>query len=305
MAEKLLAHPVSEMGQEADELKLIHGIGPALEKRMYAAGIRTFAQLAATTPRQLADLFKDMTGLSEDRIAKQNWIGQAHDLTEANLQARQHYALFSVELLLDEENNVKRTLVNHGQANEKSWAGWNAAGLARYIEDQAMLRVIPETASAPETAAHMEPVMAGNPATSPAKPQRLSGDLRLTKVEMVAAGEPGPLGSLRASQPYSTLLLLDLNDVATTPKDVPFQYSAAVYLKKLDSGPHLAVNKAQGELSLSPAKKAQIDVEGQPLQAGIYQMDVLVSLYASSEASESTPGSRITAMTEGRLLQVY
>lgn len=69
-----------EEPRRINDLKLINGIGPAVEKRLNGVGVRTFAQLAALSPADLAAAVADLTGLSSERIIKQDWIGQAQKL---------------------------------------------------------------------------------------------------------------------------------------------------------------------------------------------------------------------------------
>ena len=72
----------SKSGQqsEADDLKIISGIGPAVEKRLHGVGIFTFAQLAVLSSADIAAAVADLSGLSAERIAKQDWTGQARKL---------------------------------------------------------------------------------------------------------------------------------------------------------------------------------------------------------------------------------
>ena len=70
-----------------DDLKLINGIGPAVEKRLNGVGIFTFTQLAALSPADVAAAVADLTGLSAERIVKQDWIGQARKLAAKSMQA--------------------------------------------------------------------------------------------------------------------------------------------------------------------------------------------------------------------------
>jgi hypothetical protein len=65
-----------------DDLKLINGIGPAVEKRLIGIGILTYAQLTALSPADIAAAVADLAGLSAERIIKQDWIGQARKLAE-------------------------------------------------------------------------------------------------------------------------------------------------------------------------------------------------------------------------------
>lgn len=61
-----------------DDLKLIKGIGPVLERRLHELGVRTFADLAALTPARVKEIDEaiDFPG----RIERERWIEQARDL---------------------------------------------------------------------------------------------------------------------------------------------------------------------------------------------------------------------------------
>ncbi len=73
------AAPVAEAGA-ADNLKKMTGIGPALEKKLNGAGITTFAQVAALTDAQIAEL-EEQLGLS-GRFEKDGWVEQAKELAK-------------------------------------------------------------------------------------------------------------------------------------------------------------------------------------------------------------------------------
>jgi hypothetical protein len=171
----------------ADNFKRISGIGPGVEKRLYNAGILTYAQLAALSPEDIAALVSDLAGLSVERIEKNDWIGQAQALamesadvealvdddanamqapSDADLDAdgadldadtedllaasRQHYATFMVELLLDASNRVRRTNISHIQSGEKNiWAGWEAARLLDFLIQLGALNVSEAEVSRP------------------------------------------------------------------------------------------------------------------------------------------------------------
>ena len=63
-----------------DNLKKLSGIGPALEKKMNAAGITTFSQLAALTEEDIARLEGELN--LPGRFAKENWVEQARELSK-------------------------------------------------------------------------------------------------------------------------------------------------------------------------------------------------------------------------------
>lgn len=78
-AEAAAAAPAAEAGA-ADNLKKLTGIGPALEKKLNGAGITTFAQIAALTEAQIAEL-EEQLSLS-GRFAKDGWVEQAKELAK-------------------------------------------------------------------------------------------------------------------------------------------------------------------------------------------------------------------------------
>jgi large subunit ribosomal protein L21 len=59
----------------ADDLKELSGVGPALEKKLHAAGVTTFAQVAAWTPEDVADMDEKLS--FKGRIEREGWIAQA------------------------------------------------------------------------------------------------------------------------------------------------------------------------------------------------------------------------------------
>ena len=70
------APPAPEPGRTLDDLKAIRGIGASMQQRLNQAGIRTFAQLAASTPAALRQALGDVS-----RLAKvEAWIAQAREL---------------------------------------------------------------------------------------------------------------------------------------------------------------------------------------------------------------------------------
>ena len=169
----------------ADDFKLIKGIGRAMERRLHQAGIRTYTQLAGSTPAELASIFAGMIGMSVERIVQENWIGQARSLSPEPASAErqseasppgngQHYATFTVELLLDDRNAVRRTRVAHVQGTSKdTWAGWQEERLIRFVAAHAGLQSqregpAPVATSAVESAATATVASASLPAVSPA-----------------------------------------------------------------------------------------------------------------------------------------
>jgi predicted flap endonuclease-1-like 5' DNA nuclease len=61
---------------EKDDLKLISGIGPVIEKKLNAIGIYTFKQISEFTPYAIEQVTAAIK-FFPDRIGRDNWIGQA------------------------------------------------------------------------------------------------------------------------------------------------------------------------------------------------------------------------------------
>jgi len=76
-APKAKAAPAAASG-EGDDLTQLSGVGPALLKKLNAAGITTFAQIAAWTEADVAE-FDEKLSL-KGRIEREGWIAQAKEL---------------------------------------------------------------------------------------------------------------------------------------------------------------------------------------------------------------------------------
>ncbi|KEJ97598.1 50S ribosomal protein L21 [Pseudosulfitobacter pseudonitzschiae] len=70
----------AEAAAGADDLKKLSGVGPALEKKLHEAGVTTFAQIAAWTEADVADIDEKLS--FKGRIEREGWIEQAKDMTK-------------------------------------------------------------------------------------------------------------------------------------------------------------------------------------------------------------------------------
>lgn len=131
-----------EGSPEIDDLKRIPGIGPVIERQLREAGVRTFAQLAALSPDQIAALVAHLPLLSAERIVRQDWAGRARALAReaARPGPGDHGARglraagFTVELLLDHQGQVVRTrAVDRRDGAEQTWEGWDASRLIGFF----------------------------------------------------------------------------------------------------------------------------------------------------------------------------
>jgi len=66
---------------KADDLKKISGVGPAFEKKLNAAGLFHFWQVAALKKAQIAELEEEMN--MSGRVERDEWIKQAKDLAKS------------------------------------------------------------------------------------------------------------------------------------------------------------------------------------------------------------------------------
>jgi predicted flap endonuclease-1-like 5' DNA nuclease len=63
-----------------DNLQLIVGVGPALERLLVDAGVATFEQLAGLSVQQVQDILPDF---QDARVEREDWLGQARTLADA------------------------------------------------------------------------------------------------------------------------------------------------------------------------------------------------------------------------------
>ncbi len=66
--------------KEADDLKQLSGVGPVLEKKLIAAGITTFAQIAAWSDKDVAEFDEKLD--FKGRIEREGWVEQAKKLAK-------------------------------------------------------------------------------------------------------------------------------------------------------------------------------------------------------------------------------
>ena len=81
--ERLRSQPVfvptaTSANGDRDDLKLIFGIGPALEKRLNRMGVYTFSQIANWTPADIQCLEEQLPGFSS-RVLRDNWVSGAQE----------------------------------------------------------------------------------------------------------------------------------------------------------------------------------------------------------------------------------
>ena len=308
---KQVSIPAARVQTSADDLTRIRGIGPAITHRLSAAGVTTFDEIAARSPADLAALI-GIAGLSAEQIARKDWVGQAQALAAERSPAmpvdelfdhepirldhepatinRQHYATFMVELLLDEENDVRRTRVAHVQGGaEDSWAGWRATQLLTFFTQSAQIQApqAEPAASAQEDAPDIAD--AGREARA-----------YIRGLELVPVGADGPQSFLHDDQPFEVQLALAFsNRVATA--DESLVYSATVYAKNLLDRSRHTISQVRNTLPHTDSTIARL--VGTRLPPGIYRLEAVVNV--KQPAAETGATDDLTAFWEGGLVQVY
>jgi len=71
---------VPETAAAGDDLKQLSGVGPALEKKLHEAGITTFAQIAAWSEADIAEMDGKLS--FKGRIEREGWVEQAGKLVK-------------------------------------------------------------------------------------------------------------------------------------------------------------------------------------------------------------------------------
>lgn len=70
---------IAQIPAPKDDLKLITGVGPGLERKLQDVGITSFEQIAKLSDLQIADLETSVVRFA-GRIKRDDWIGQAEQL---------------------------------------------------------------------------------------------------------------------------------------------------------------------------------------------------------------------------------
>lgn len=70
--------PAAAASAGPDDLKQLSGVGPALEKKLHDAGVTTFAQIAAWSATDIAEMDEKLS--FKGRIERDGWVEQAKRL---------------------------------------------------------------------------------------------------------------------------------------------------------------------------------------------------------------------------------
>ena len=103
-----------------DDLKLIKGIGPVVEQRLLDDGIYTFAHLAAFLPADIAARLTGLSGMTAERIIREDWIGQARKLAAESTsnEAQKHFELATDDSVSIEHARAATPLIEPQKTGE-------------------------------------------------------------------------------------------------------------------------------------------------------------------------------------------
>lgn len=329
MAKKRAPTTKETLPPDVDDLKLITGIGPAVEHRLHGVGVFTFTQLAAMSPADIAALVGDISGLTAERISKQDWIGQARALATPRKAAAepaalpqpaqesrspsekpQHTATFTIELTLNEARQVLSTELVHVQSRQREQLiGWQESQLLHFLVQQAKIAL--PTAAIRATMGEMTELSSTGapvpvsplpeeeqpfPAAAPAN----QSALRLLEVETVLVDGGSAQSVLFADQPFDVRFFLDLDDEGAPPRESYPRYTASVFARKLGEHTRQPIAEAQG--TLQPESVPVVHVKDITLSPGTYRLEARLSLHARNGGADTSPV--LTATKKGSLLQI-
>jgi hypothetical protein len=300
--------------QPADDLRAIRGIGRETARRLHEAGVRTYADLARQTPRELAAKAR----VQGARIKREDWIGQARELAERSASAEaegpeiagedaEHRESFILRLTLDDDNKVIRTAVTHVRSERESpsWAGWDTAQLLAFLSEYVDLSEEPEVggaAAAVGTGVDAEPAQppvaaAGQPAPTPPTPQP-PGEVGLRALEVVSAASGASQRLLASGEPFTVRLRLDRQG-AEAPSRAPLAYAITIVARTVGERRRQAETVGETDGTLDGGGGAAVEVPCTGLPPGIYRLEGAVRL---RDPDSARPRHLLTL--EGGLLQV-
>jgi len=291
---------------DVDDLKLIRGISHGVEARLHRAGIDNYARLAAASPNELADCLRTMVGFSAKRIEQLDWIGQARQLKLKKEQESQHYAGFTLEFLLDRDNEVRRTKIKYVQTQKKeTWAGWDVSRLLEFIFENADIGLVAHSKGIPKVQLDTTNRDQDKSYKIEGRIARLhpdhkfAGSLRIGEIRVNAERVESISRFIPADTALMTRLYLDLGE-ASGLRGSTLSYSAMVFAKKWGDGGTQEIGQAEGSIEL--LDQPVINVPCVPLSGGPYQIEATVIISSSDKTSDMR--LYLAGFGESELIQV-
>jgi hypothetical protein len=279
-----------------DDFTRIAGIGRAIARRLQDAGVQTYADLGELSPEELAQLLSNGPGVSAQRIMKEDWRNQAKELAarppddKRQLGDNRHYESFVVRLLLNHNNEICSTTIEHIRSGKvERWAGWEPAKFTDFLQVRASLHSpAPTEAPAPKA-------LAGIAQPEPATQLTTKTESSPTAVMSFTLRPERHV--VRALEPFTVSLLLDLDEVSSQVQ-AALDYVTVVVAKPLHGGSRHTIAETYGKLALGSSLAVELISDGLP--EGIYLLEAAVSLRTTT----GIPPTGLAASTEGEILQV-
>lgn len=264
--------PFEDLGERAaDDLTRIRRVSQQAARRLRRAGVLTYADVASRSAGELATA----AGLQPERVEREDWVGQAHELTAGSptpgpvepgppVEDRPGHQAFVFNLLLDQDNRVLRTTARHVRSNdEQAWAGWETGQLLAFVGRHVRLPDAAPEPAPPEVP--VAPVEAAAPAPRPVT-------IRLSGLEVVTPESQPAGGTLRAGEPFA--VQLEVGPVAaeaTAPG--PVQVIVTVIATALDGSVQVTLGEYRVEPSATRPAAVVIGCTGLP--PGFYRVTVI------------------------------
>jgi hypothetical protein len=303
-----------------DDLQRIDRISQTAERKLRSAGVRTYVDLAARSPDEIARI----VSVRADRIEREDWVGQAAELAEAARSAaeeveqpvsppedREHYESFMVTLTVDDDNQVIRTAATHvGTEHEEPWAGWDAERLLGFLGRYATLPGrTATTVEAAEAAGKVKPGPPPGQLPSEPSPTPVPAPLEesaarapapappLRRFEVVSLASGAVQWLLKAGEPFAVRLTFGSPE-GPSPGRQPIGYTARVFAKALGGPGQRIVGEEHGQFD--PAGATLVELRNDAgLPEGFYQLEGVVLL-----GEEASARPRRLLPLQGRVLQV-
>jgi hypothetical protein len=307
-----------EAGGVGDDFRAVRGIGRETARRLYDAGVRTFADLASHSPSEIATKAR----VQASRVEREDWVGQAReragrssrtgaDEPETAIDDGEHRESFILRLTLDDDNKVTRTVVTHVRSEREApaWAGWDTAQLLEFLSEYCDLGQEAEatptgvTLASAASAAEPEPARpataaAGKPEPAPPTPQ-FASEVQLREIEVASAASGTSQRSLEAGEPFAVRLVFDLQGAEAVGQG-PLAYTVSIFARTLGESRRRTEAVGEDEGTLGGTGRATLMVRSTGLRRGTYRLEGALHLRDPASA-----GPRRLVMLKGGPLQVH
>lgn len=156
------AEPAANVSPAAreDDLERIRGIGPKVAARLREAGLTTFTEVAHRSPAELAAAAHS-ANISADRVADEDWVGQAAKLAVArhepigseaarpgaapNEPRARHSFMLTLTTGIASHKVLNCHIEHHQTHDQRDLVGLGIEELASFIEDKANVHLAPRS----------------------------------------------------------------------------------------------------------------------------------------------------------------